>query len=81
MKFSNPWLRNASDDELSSEREKVRKRYIGGNIDIDEADKLYDILHRFDVEMTNRANLKYKKEHPDAKPRHREHGWYLPNDD
>lgn len=81
MKFSNKWFRNATDDELDSEREKVRKRYVDGTIDIDEADKLYDTLHRFDAEMTDRANLKYEKEHPDAKPRHREHGWYLPNDE
>lgn len=80
MKFSKKWLRNATDDELDSEREKVRKRYVGIN-GIDEASRLYDILHSFDNEMIDRANLKYEKEHPDAKPRHREHGWYLSNDD
>ena len=81
MKFSNKWFRNATDDELDSEREKVRERYVDGTIDIDEADRLYDTLHRFDAEMIDRANLKYEKENPDAKPRHREHGWYLSNDD
>lgn len=81
MKFSSKWFRNATDDELDSEREKVRERYVDGTIDIDEADKLYDTLHRFDSEMIGRANSKYEKENPDAKPRHREHGWYLSNDD
>ncbi len=81
MKFSSKWFSNATDDELESEREKVRERYVDGTIDIDEADKLYDTLHRFDSEMIDRANSKYEKEHPDAKPRHREHGWYLSNDD
>lgn len=81
MNFSNRWLRNATDDELSSEREKVRERYVDGTIDIDEADRLYDTLHRFDAEMIDRANLKHEQENPDAQPRHREHGWYLPNDD
>jgi hypothetical protein len=81
MKFSNEWFKNATDDELASEREEVRKRYVSGTIDFDEANRLYDILHRFDVEMINRANSKYEKEHPDAEPRHREHGWYLENDE
>lgn len=81
MKFSNKWFRNATDDELASEREKVRERYVNDTIDIDEADKLYDTLHRFDAEMIERANSKYEKDHPDAKQRHREHGWYLSNDD
>ena len=31
--------------------------------------------------MIRRANKKYKKENPNVKTRHREHGWYLPNDD
>ena len=81
MKFSNKWFENATDDELDSEREKVRERYVDGTIDIDEADILYDTLHSFNVEMINRANIKYEKEHPDTQPRYREHGWYLQNDD
>ncbi len=82
MKFTKKWFKNATDDELESEREKVRLRYIdGSNIDIDEASRLYDVLHTFDGEMIDRANTKYENEHPDAQPRHREHGWYLPNDD
>lgn len=81
MDFSNRWFKNATDDELNSEREKVRERYVDSTIDIDEADKLYDVLHKFDDEMIERANSKYEKEHPNAKPRHREHGWYLSNDD
>ena len=81
MNFSKKWFKNATDDELDSEREKVRERYVDGTIDIDEADRLYDTLHRFDAEMIDRANLKYEEEHPNAQPRHREHGWYLPNDD
>ena len=28
-----------------------------------------------DKEMVRRANERYEREHPDAKPRHREHGW------
>jgi len=79
--FNKRWFKNATDDELNSEREKVRERYVDGTIDIDDADKLYDVLHKFDDEMIERANSKYEKEHPNAKARHREHGWYLSNDD
>ena len=38
-------------------------------------------LEIYDNEIISRANKKYRKEHPNAKTRHREHGWYLPNDD
>jgi hypothetical protein len=31
--------------------------------------------------MTRRANEAYARENPDSSSRHREHGWYLPNDD
>ena len=79
-KFSNKWFKNATDDELDSEREEIRLRYCDAD-NIDEADKLYHQLHRFDDEMIDRMNTKYEAENPDAKPRHREHGWYLPNDD
>jgi hypothetical protein len=79
-KFSNKWFRDASDDELDSEREEIRLRYCDAE-SIDEADSLYNQLHRFDNEMIGRMNAKYEAENPDAQPRHREHGWYLPNDD
>jgi hypothetical protein len=50
--------------------------------DIDEASELYDELHGFDEEMTRRANEVYARENPNPPgPRHREHGWYLPNDE
>ena len=80
MDFSKRWLRKATDDELGSEREKARLRYVDA-ADIDEAAKLYHTLHDFDDEMIARANAKYEAENPNAQPRHREHGWYLPNDD
>ncbi|MER7797618.1 hypothetical protein [Microbacterium sp. NPDC096154] len=73
-------LRPLSDTELEDEREAVRQRYVSSG-DVDEASKLYDELHRYDGEMTRRANEAYERENPDATTRHREHGWYLPNDD
>ncbi|MEU9405151.1 hypothetical protein AB0E08_05490 [Streptomyces sp. NPDC048281] len=69
-------LRPLSDAELEDEREALRQRYVCGE------SNLYDELHRYDVEMTRRANEAYAREHPNPpEPRHREHGWYLPNDD
>jgi len=38
-------------------------------------------LGRFNNEEIRRMNEKYEKEHPDSKPRYRDHGWYLPHDD
>lgn len=70
-----------SDDELKDAHEGLRQRYVSSE-DIDEASRLYDELHEYDDEMTRRANEAYERENPNPPaPRHREHGWYLPNDD
>lgn len=70
------WLEEASDEELADGYENRRLDWLknGGG------DRTYE-MKRIDNEMVRRANEKYEKEHPDSKPRHREHGWYLPNDD
>lgn len=74
-------LRPLSDPELEDQREALRQRYVSSG-DLDEASKLYDELNRHDSEMTRRANEAYNRENPNPpKPRHREHGWYLPSDD
>ncbi|WP_200942699.1 MULTISPECIES: hypothetical protein [unclassified Curtobacterium] len=68
-------LRPYSDDELEQRREAIRLRNIAGN-------DRYDELRRYDAEMTRPSNEAYDREHPDPPTtRHREHGWYLPNDD
>lgn len=70
-----------SDDELKDAHEALRQRYVSSE-DIDEASRLYDELHEYDVEMIRRANEAYERENPNPpEARHREHGWYLPNDD
>jgi len=70
-----------SDEELEAEREALRLRYVSSG-DVGEASIPYDQLHRYDEEMTRRANECYARENPNPpEPRHREHGWYLPNDD
>lgn len=73
-------LRSLSDAELEEEREALRLRYVDCG-DIAQASRPYDELHRYDEEMTRRANETYARENPDSTTRHREHGWYLPNDD
>ena len=72
-------LSSLSDSELEDEREALRLEYVVCQ-DIDKATELYDELHRYDEEMTRRANKAYERENPGAETRHREHGWYLPND-
>lgn len=69
-------LKSATDDELASNYEKLRLSWLKDGDDV----KRYD-MDRINAEMVKRANEKYEKEHPDAKPIHREHGWYLSNDD
>jgi len=74
-------LGSLSDEELEDEREALRLRYVASG-DVDEATKLYNEMHRYDGESIRRSNEAYEREHPDPpEPRHREHGWYLPNDD
>lgn len=81
MSFSSHWFNEASDDDLADEREAVRLQYVAAR-DIKTADELYDLLHQFDEEMIRRSNKKYERENPNPQPRrHREHGWYLPNDE
>lgn len=76
-KYSDKWFKSISDDEFYAEREPVRKlaRENGGDANAE------ILLQRFNKEEVRRLNEKYEKEHPNTETRHREHGWYLPNDD
>ena len=73
-------LGSLSDEDLEQEREALRLRYVASG-DVDEATDLYNEMHRYDEEVTRRANEAYERDNPNAETRHREHGWYLPNDD
>lgn len=70
------WLENASYEELADGYEKRRQAWIKEGT----GDKTPE-MRRIDSEMVRRSNEKYEREHPNAKPVHREHGRYLPNDD
>ena len=73
-------LRPLSDAELEEEREVLRQKYVSGNLDVTDADELYNEMLRYYEEMTRRSNETYERENPDTGSRHREHGWYLSND-
>jgi hypothetical protein len=64
-----------TDKELADRHEALRLRYVAG-------EDLFDEMHRLDDEMIRRANEAYERDNPNPPaPRHRENGWYLPNDD
>jgi hypothetical protein len=70
------WIEAASDKELADGYENRRLDWLKKGA----GDKTPE-MRRINNEMVRRSNEKYKKEHPNAEPRHREHGRYLPNDD
>lgn len=76
--YSAKWFETVTDDALSEEREKVRLVYCSSGDNFSEASRLQNLLWRFDKEMSKRA---WGDEVPHAPSIHREHGWYLPNDD
>lgn len=76
--YSPKWFETASDELLNTEREKVRLAYCSSGDDFSKANWLGNLLRRFDKELSKRA---WGDEIPHAPSIHREHGWYLPNDD
>lgn len=77
-KYDSEWFESISDEELSMEREIVRKQWCSYGGDESLALRLEKLLRKFDSELSKRAENK----HVDSGVRiHREHGWYLPNDD
>ena len=76
--YSTKWFETVTDDVLSAEREKVRLEYCSSGDNFSEASRLQNLLWRFDKEMSKRA---WGDETPHAPSIHREHGWYLANDD
>lgn len=72
------FLKKATDEELDSEREKVRLDFCNPDLDDDYRNSCQVKLRAFDSEMSKRA---WKNEKPHAPSYHRENGFYLPNDD
>lgn len=76
--YSSKWFETVTDEALNTEREKVRLAYCSSGDNFSEASRLQNLLWRFDKEMSKRA---WGNEIPHAPSIHREHGWYLPNDE
>ena len=72
--YSDKWMRNASDEELVTEREKVRLKHCSGD------ERAQRVLWQFDNEMSRRAWAGHEDDE-NKFPVHSEHGWYLPEDD
>ena len=75
--YSSKWFETVTDETLNTEREKVRLAYCSSGNNFSEASRLQNLLWRFDKEMNKRA---WGDESPHAPSIHREHGWYLSND-
>lgn len=78
IKYSSRWFETMSDEDLKAEREVVRQAFCSCGNDYSKAGRLQNLLWRFDEELSKRA---WGDEKPHAPSYHREHGWYLPNDD
>ena len=65
---------------MDIEREKIRLQYCSAGIDYSLGIELEHILHLFDSEMEIRKRTENENIDYDY-PKHREHGWYLANDD
>lgn len=68
-----------SDAQLAAQHEALRLRYVSTK-DVGKATRLWGAMHSLDNEMVRRANKAYTRANPNATARHREHGWYLNND-
>ncbi len=71
------WLKLSPKSKIDKKREAIRQKYVSADT-IKKAEKLLRDLDTIDKELSKRA---WGKEKPHAPSRHREHGWYLPNDD
>lgn len=78
MSFGKKWFNSASDEELETEREKIRQEYCSSGDDFNRACELEETLNDFDEEMSKRA---WGDKEPYAPSIHREHGWHLSKDD
>ena len=79
------WLRSASEDELRARKKEITdstdwcsESILDGNFDEE-----IEALDTIDEEINQRAWDQYNSEDHSNKSYgvHREHGWYLPNDD
>ena len=77
-KYSLKWLQGLSDEDLEKERENVRLEFCSSGSDFEKGARLQHLLGMFDYVLRERKTTDHKENNS---PRHREHGWYLPEDD
>jgi hypothetical protein len=77
-KYTDNWFESASDDQLETEREKVRQEYCSSGDNYSLAVGLEKLLWKFDDVTSERA---WNGSNDYGYSKHREHGWYLSNDD
>lgn len=76
--YSDNWFKNATYEQLDTAREEVRIQFCSSSDDFEMGCSLQNLLYRFDKELRKRSG---GNDTPYAPMIHREHGWYLPNDD
>lgn len=79
------WLKSADDDELRVKKSEIESDtdWCSGSILDGDFDDEIEALGAIDEELNKREWDRYNsEEHSDSNYGvHREHGWYLPNDD
>jgi len=77
-KYTIAWLETASLDEMQAARAEIHTDYMNPELDIDYRGDLHDLLLEFDCAISEKE---WEGKEPKGAAFHREHGWYLPNDD
>lgn len=73
-KYTSSWLKSSPEEELDEEYESIRQRHCSGD----------ERAMRYLGMIGDEKRRRHKAAHPDDEPGypvHREHGWYLSNDD
>lgn len=83
--FGKGWLKAADEDELRSKKSEIESStgWQSGSILDGDFDDEIEALDAIDEEINQRSWNQYNSEDHSGKSYgvHREHGWYLPNDD
>lgn len=79
--FGKGWLKSSDDDELRSRKSETD--WSSGSILDGDFDDEIEAIDAIDEELNRRAWGRYNSEDHSNESYgiHREHGWYLPNDD
>lgn len=78
------WLRKSSDEELLERKQEIERNtdWISGSILDGDFDDEIEVIDKIDEELNERSWKRYNESDSDESYGvHREHGWYLPNDD